>query len=73
VAITAFRFQVAPAQGKSGLRVLEFQFGSKRLPGLCRMAFLAWDLEFVSVGAVRRQVRAMRRYVRIDWLAHRNT
>ena len=72
MAIAAFRFHVAAAQWKSGLRVLEFEFGSKRLPRLRRMALLAWNLEFVPVRATRRLVRAVRGHVRIDWPAQRN-
>jgi hypothetical protein len=73
VAIAAFGLRVATAQWKSGFGVLEFEFGSKRLPGLGRVTLLAWNFEFVPVRATRRIVRAMRSHVRIDWLAHPNT
>ena len=73
MAIAAFHFGMATAQWKSGLRVLKFEFGSKRLPSLRRMTLLAWNLEFVPVRAARGRVRALHRHVRIDWTAHCNT
>ena len=66
MAIAALYFGVAPTQRKSGSRMLEFEFSSKRIPGFERMTLLAWNFEFVPMGAVRR-------HVRIDWLAHCNS
>jgi len=71
VAIAAFHFHVPPAQGKSGLRVFEFEFGPKWIPIDRRMTLQARNFELVPVRAMCRYLRASCRHLRMDWRAHR--
>ena len=66
VAIETLHNRVAPAQGKPGLRMPEFDFRSDRLPTLCRVTLLAWNLQFVPV-------RTASEPARLDLLTNRTT
>ena len=51
VAISALHFGMAPAQGKSCLRVVELEFGTQRRPTLRGVTILARDRKFIAVRA----------------------